>query len=433
MPSTEGRPAVWVAPPLRDGEPDSRGESHRSPELPSASRSPLAEPGFRMLWLAWLAGNMAMWMHDVTAAWNMSQLSSSPTLVALVQASASLPLFLLGLPSGALADRLERRRFYAFAQGWIALVAIALAGLAATDRLSAPWLLLFSLANGIGLALRFPVFSALVADTATREQLPMALTLNALAINLTRIAGPLLAGVLMASFGTAPVFALNAVMSTLACVLILRARIRRTLPASRPHTGLWSAMADGLRFAHRSPALRAILLRTFVFFLQSIGLIALLPLVARRLDASAATYTTLLTAMGIGAVFAALALPRLPGFAARSRIVDAGVLLYSAATVAAVFAPNVWLLASALALSGAVWLCTVNTLTMSAQLVLPERLRARGMAIYQMSIMGGSAAGAALWGGVASHGSVATALLLSAGAALALLPLTRRFALDPPG
>lgn len=430
MPPTEGRPALLAAEPLpRDDEPASPRSSKRLGD----TRSPLADPGFRMLWLAWLAGNMAMWMHDVTAAWSMSQLSSSPTLVALVQASASLPLFLLGLPSGALADRLERRRFYAFAQGWIAVVAVALAALAATERLSAPWLLLFSLANGIGLALRFPVFSALVADTATREQLPMALTLNALAINLTRIAGPLLAGVLMASFGTAPVFALNAAMSTLACVLILRAPIARTAAARGPHAGLWPAMADGLRFAYRSAALRAILLRAFVFFLQSIGLIALLPLVARRLDASAATYTTLLTAMGIGAVLAALALPRLPGFAARDRIVDAGVLLYAAATAAAVFAPNVALLAGALALSGAVWLCTVNTLTMSAQLVLPEGLRARGMAIYQMSIMGGSAAGAALWGGVASLSSVGTALLLSAGLTLALLPLTRRFPLDPTG
>ena len=399
------------------------------PDALARPPSPLADPAFRMLWLAWLAGNLAMWMHDVTAAWNMSQLSCSPTMVALVQAAASLPLFLLGLPSGALADRLNRRRFYAFAQAWVAVVAIALAVLAATDTLSAPWLLLLSLANGIGLALRFPVFSALVADTARREQLPQALTLNALAMNLTRIVGPLVAGVLMASFGTATVFALNAVMSALACGLILRARIV-AVPSRGPQPHLLTAMADGLRFTRGSAVLRAILLRTLVFFVQSIGLIALPPLVARQLDASAATYTALLTAMGAGAVFAALALPRLPGLAARDRVVDGGVLLYSAATVAAVFAPNVWPLAAALALSGAVWMCVVNTLTMSAQLVLPEALRARGMAIYQMSIMGGSAAGAALWGEVASHTSVATSLLASAALALALLPLTRRFTLE---
>ncbi len=391
--------------------------------------SPLADPLFRTLWLAWLAGNMTMWMHDVTAAWSMSQLSDSPTMVALVQAAASLPLFLLGLPSGALADMLNRQRFYAFAQGWIAVVAIALAVLAATDRLTAPWLLLFSLINGIGLALRFPVFSALVGDTVSREQLPAALTLNALAINLTRVVGPLVAGVLMASFGTATVFTLNAVMSALACLLILRAPIG-PVPVRVRNPQLLAAMAEGLRFTARSPMLRAILLRAFIFFLQSIGLIALLPLLARQIGADATTYTALLASMGVGAVLAALTLPRLPGMAARDRIFCVGVLLYSAATVIAVFSPNLWTLAPALALSGAVWLCVVNSLTMSVQLVLPTALRARGMAIYQMSIMGGSAAGAALWGSVASHSSVAASLLASAGLALLLLLLTRHVSLE---
>lgn len=382
-----------------------------------------------MLWLAWLAGNLSMWMHDVTAAWNMLQLSTSPTMVALVQAASSLPLFLLGLPSGALADRLNRRRFYAFAQAWIAVVSLALAAMSAGGALSAPWLLALSLANGIGLALRFPVFSALVADTASREQLPMALTLNALAINLTRIAGPLLAGVLMASFGTAVVFALNAAMAMLACVLILRAPIPPTHAPQTSHSPLWASIAEGLRHVRSSPLLQAILLRAFVFFLHSIALVALLPLVARRIDAAATTYTALLTAIGAGAVLAAVALPRLPGLAARDRVVDTGVLLYAAATVAAVFAPTLAWLLPALALSGAVWLCAVNTLTMSAQLVLPPRLRARGMAIYQMAIMGGSAAGAALWGEVATRASVNASLLASAGLALLLLLLTRRVSL----
>lgn len=382
-----------------------------------------------MLWLAWLAGNLAMWMHDVTAAWSMLQLSTNPTMVALVQAASSLPLFLLGLPSGALADRLNRRRFYAFAQGWVALVSLVLVVMSAGGSLSAPWLLGLSLANGIGLALRFPVFSALVADTASREQLPMALTLNALAINLTRIVGPLLAGVLMASFGTAVVFALNAAMSMLACALILRAPIPSTHGPQTRQTPLWSSILEGLQYVRNCPPLQAILLRAFVFFLHSISLVALLPLVARRIDTAATTYTALLTAIGVGAVIAALALPRLPGLSARDRVVDVGVLLYAATTVATVYAPTLAWLLPALALSGGVWLCAVNTLTMSAQLVLPQRLRARGMAIYQMSIMGASAAGAALWGEVASRFSVGASLLTSAGLALLLLLLTSRVSL----
>lgn len=156
-----------------------------------------------MLWLAWLAGNMTMWMHEMTAGWRMSQLTDSPALVAWVQAAGTLPLFVLGLASGALADQLERRRFLAFSQAWIALVALGLAVGAATDTLTPATLLALCVLNGIGLALRFPVFSALVPDMVPREQLSAALTLNALAINLTRVVGPLLAGAVLAWSSTA--------------------------------------------------------------------------------------------------------------------------------------------------------------------------------------------------------------------------------------
>ena len=192
-------------------------------------------------------------------------------------------------------------------------------------------------------------------------------------------------------------FTLNAVMSALVCLLILRAPIDPVAVRFRnPH--LLAVVAEGLRFTARSALLRAILLRAFIFFLQSIGLIALLLLLllARQIGADAATYTALLASMGVGAVLAALRLLRLPGMAARDRIFCVGVLLYSAATVIAVFSSSLWTRVPALALSGVVCLCVVNSLTMSVQLVLPTALRARGMAIYQMTIMGGSAAGAAL-------------------------------------
>jgi len=389
---------------------------------------PLKRPGFRMLWLAWLAGNMTMWMHEMTAGWRMSQLTDSPALVAGVQAAGTLPLFVLGLASGALADQLERRRFLAFSQAWIALVALGLAVGAATDTLTPATLLTLCVLNGVGLALRFPVFSALVPDMVPREQLSAALTLNALAINLTRVVGPLLAGAVLAWSSTAAVFALNAAMSVLAGVLILRAP--RTAHTPPPHrASLAAAIGEGLRHVRASPVLRAILIRAFVFFVQAAGLVALLPLLARRIDADAGTYTLMLAAMGAGAVLAALALPRLPAMHGRSRIVDAGVVLQALATTAAVMAPGIGLMAAALALSGAVWLCVANTLTMAAQLALTGAVRARGMSIYQMSIMGGSAAGAALWGLVVEWTSVSTSLLLSSAAALLMLGVTRRVSL----
>ena len=385
---------------------------------------PLGDPVFRMLWLAWLAGNKTMWMNDVSAAWLMAQLSETPVMVALVQASASLPLFLLGLPSGALADLVDRRRLYAFAQFWIALVSTLLAGFAALGAISANGLLLLCFANGIGLALRFPVFSAIVPTLVPRDQLPAALMLNALAINVSRIAGPLLAGVVIAMPGMGAVFTLNAALSLLSCVLIVRYGPRSGQPA-RSGEGLLKTMRGGVAFVRQSAPLRRILLRAFMFFFHSIGLIALLPLVAKGMKADATTYTLLLASMGVGAIVSALGLPRVSGSAARDRVYAGGVVLYAAATVTAALASSVWVAAPALALAGGVWLCVVNALTMAAQTVLPNRVRARGIAIYQMAIMGGSAAGAALWGQVASHSSVPAALMAAAATSLVVLWLSR--------
>lgn len=253
-----------------------------------------------------------MWMHEVTAAWRMAQLTDSPAWVAWVQTAGTLPLFVLGLASGALADLLNRRRFLAVAQAWIAVVAAVLAILAATDALAPRTLLLLCLLNGAGLAFRFPVFSALVPDLVERHLLASALTLNALAINLTRVLGPVVAGIVLAWQGTAMVFALNAVLSILAGVLIWRAPIAPHAPPPAERTRLLQAIRDGVGHARTSPILRAVLFRAFVFFAQAVALVALLPLVAKDIGANETTYTALLAAMGAGAVLAAMALPASP-------------------------------------------------------------------------------------------------------------------------
>ena len=124
--------------------------------------APLKERTFRMLWLAWLAANMTMWMNDVAAAWLMTTLTTSPVMVALVQTASTLPVFLLGLPSGAMADILDRRRYFAATQLWVLVIALVLAALALAHALSAELLLLLTFLNGVGLAMRWPVFAAIV-------------------------------------------------------------------------------------------------------------------------------------------------------------------------------------------------------------------------------------------------------------------------------
>jgi len=272
---------------------------------------PLRLPVFRMLWSTWLMANICMWANDVAAAWLMTTLDPSPLWVALVQSASTLPVFLLGLPSGALADILDRRRWLMATQFWLAGTAIVLCVAIATGIVNAPLLLALTFANGIGLALRWPVFSAIVPELVPRTHLPAALGLNGIAMNASRIVGPLAAGFLIASAGSVWVFALNAVLSVLSGFVVMRWR-REHQPNPLGRERLVSAMRVGVQFVRQSPRMRAVLLRISLFFFHSTALLALLPLLARGLEGGdAGTFTLLLAAMGSGAIFAVLLLPRL--------------------------------------------------------------------------------------------------------------------------
>ncbi|MFT3719427.1 MFS transporter [Pseudorhodoferax sp.] len=385
-----------------------------SPDADLSALAPLRWPVFRMLWLVWLASNTCMWMNDVAAAWLMTSLTTSPVWVALVQTAATLPVFLFGLPSGALADIVDRRRYYIATQFWVAAVALALCATVLTDTVTPPLLLLLTFANGIGLAMRWPVYSAVVPEIVPRAQLPAALALNGVTMNASRIVGPLLAGALIASVSSAAVFVLNALLSVASAVALVRWR-REHKPDPRGRQRLWSAMRVGVQFVAQSPRLKAVLLRIALFFFHSTALIALLPLVARNLrGGDAATFTVLLAAMGVGAIATAFLMPRLRQLFARDRLVLVGTLTQSAATLAVAFAPNVAVAVPAMFVGGMAWIATANSLSVSAQLALPDWVRARGMAMYQMAIMGATAFGAGLWGQVASFSSVQTSLLVAA-------------------
>jgi MFS family permease len=188
----------------------------------TSALEPLRNPVFRMLWLAWLAANISLWMHDVAAAWLMTTLTNDAALVALVATAGTLPMFLLGLPSGALADIVDRRRYFAGTQLWAATIASLLVVLSLIDALSPPVLLLLTFLNGITMAMRWPVFAAIVPSVVPRAQLSSALALNGAAMNVPRIVGPAIAGALLASAGPPVVFGLNAVISVGAFVMILR-------------------------------------------------------------------------------------------------------------------------------------------------------------------------------------------------------------------
>jgi MFS family permease len=395
-----------------------------------AALAPLHNAVFRGLWFAWLAANMTMWMNDVAAAWLMTSLTTSPVMVALVQTASTLPVFLLGIPSGAVSDILDRRRYFASTQLWVLVVALLLAALSLLGLLNAPLLLALTFLNGIGLAMRWPVFAAIVPQVVDKQHLSAALALNGIAMNLSRVIGPVVAGSLISLVSPAAVFVLNAVLAAVAMVLILRWKSAQE-PSPLPGERFVGAMRAGLAFTMQSPRLKVVLLRIFLFFIQAYGLVALLPLVARGLHGGGpATFTVMLSCVGAGAIVAALYFPKLRARFSRDEFVRYGTLIHAAFSVLIVLVPEVWVALPAMVIVGMAWISVANSLTLSAQMALPDWVRARGMSIYQTALMGGSAAGAVLWGQVADWTSVRTSVIAAAVFGVAALLLTARLRIE---
>ncbi len=374
---------------------------------------PLRVPVFRLLWLTWLTANTTMWMNDVAAAWLMTSLTSTPLWVALVQAASTLPVFLLALPSGALADIVDRRRYFMVTQFWVAGNAILTCVVVLAGWMTPSLLLALTFVNGIGLAMRWPVFAAIIPEVLPRPLMPQGLALNGIAMNGSRIIGPLLAGAIIGAAGSAWVFVLNALLSVIAGFIIMSwNRVHKEHVLGRER--LPSAMRVGLQYVAQSARLRGILVRIGLFFFHSTGLLALLPLVARALPGGGAgTFTLLLSAMGCGAIVAALLMPRLRAAMKPETMMLGGTFLQACAMATAVYAPGLPVALPAMFFAGTAWISVANTLTVAAQMSLPDWVRARGMSIYQMAVMGAAASGAAIWGQVATLANVQQALTLA--------------------
>lgn len=392
--------------------------------------SPLRFDTFRALWFTWLIANICMWMNDVAAAWTMTSLTTSTTLIALVQTASSLPVLLFGVPSGALADIINRKHYFLFTQIWLAVNATALMLFLVFGTLGPYTLLFLTFTNGIGLAMRWPIFAAVVPEIVPRDSLQPALALNAIAMNTSRIVGPLAAGTIIAVAGSQYVFALNMVLSLITTVIVMRWRYQNYVPAL-PGERFIGAMRVGMQHVWQSNRMRIIVLRAFLFFLQSTGLIALLPVIAKdHFEGGANTFTLLLSCLGLGAIIAGSQLPRIRKQIKSSDLINYGVIVLCIACTGVVLAPNLLIASPLMMVCGMAWISVANSLTTSAQLTLPSWVRARGMSIYQMSLMGGSALGAGLWGKIASELDVTSSILISSVFGLISLFLIRKLRID---
>jgi MFS family permease len=375
------------------------------------------------LWIATLVSNIGTWMHDIGAGWLMTSLSPSPVMVALVQTATTLPVFLLALPAGALADILDRRRYLIVTQVFMAGVATSLALIALTGAVT-PWLLVgLTFAMGIGTAMMLPAWAAIVPELVPRAELPAAIALNSMGINVARAIGPAIAGIIVSMAGSGAVFALNA-LSFIGVITVLIFWKRKPQHSELPAERMLGGMRAGLRFARHSAELQAAVVRGLGFFLFASASWALLPLVARQLpDGGPQAYGILVASVGVGAVLGALVLPRLREKVSRDALVAVATLVYALCLWALASLSGLWLLTLVMAASGMAWISVLSSLQVAAQMALPNWVRSRGLAVFMSAFMGAMALGSLCWGkltdlysiefsfSVAAAGMVAAALL----------------------
>lgn len=380
-------------------------------------QSPLSLFGnhtFRTLWIAALASNFGGLVQAVGAAWMMTLLSDSESMIALVQSSVTLPIVIFSLLAGVFADNFDRRRVMLIAQCFMMAVSVVLTVMAYEGWLT-PWSLLgFTFLIGCGTALHNPSWQASMGDIVPRADLPSAVALNSMGFNLMRSVGPAIGGVIVAVAGAAAAFAVNA----LSYVAIIMALFRwKSPPPDRhlPREPFGSAFAAGLRYVAMSPNLIKVILRGFIFGFSAVALLALLPVVVREtLVGDSFVYGIMLGCFGFGAVVGALVNSRLRERFSSETIARAAFTGFAAGCVLLGTSGHYLPSGGALFLAGGCWVVALSMFNVTIQLSTPRWVVGRAIALYQTGTFGGMASGSWVWGMLAERTDTAAALLSAA-------------------
>lgn len=406
---------------------------------PRMTFSLLRIPTFRMMWLGSIISHLGIWIHMVAAAWMMTSLTESKTLVAMVQSSLALPVMCLALISGVMADSFERRYIMIAAQIFGLVTSLALIALTLSGLISAWSLLILSMLVGAGLAFNLPAWQTSIIQFVGKENLSSAVSLNSIGVNLTRSVGPAIGGIIVAMASAIFAFALNA----LCYIPLLVTLVFWKPPAAKktlPREPFGRAIAAGVRYVTMAPNLQRVMLRGFIFGLSAIAMQALLPLVVRQeLNASALWYGLLFGCFGGGAVAGALAVVRLRDLYPGEFLVRGAFCLLAIGTLLIVLPANIYAAGLGAIFGGVGWVTALNIFNVTVQLSSPRWVVGRTYALYQTCNFGGMAVGSWLWGTIADAFSTNTALLcavpfLCFGAVVGLrfpVPEYGRLNLDP--
>jgi MFS family permease len=379
--------------------------------------APFRHRAFFWLWLGVVVASVGTWAQTVGAQWLFVDDPNAATIVTLVQTASTLPMMLLALPAGVLADAFDRRWLLFGVQVYFVVAAVLLAILTAAGMMPPALLLVFTFAIGAGQALLSPTWQSLITELVPREELAAATRLDMVSVNVARAAGPALAGVVIAQWGVPPVFALTAVAAgVLAVILLAWRRPRATAGEREPFV---PALVAGGRYVRNDPVVRHILVRLSAFIAPGCAVWALLPLIAsQQLGLDANGYGLLFAALGAGAVVAALSLGAVKQHLSSNAVVGLAAIGFGVAFAALVLVPNLWLALPLLLVCGFAWTATVSTVISELQLFLPSWVRARAIAVYLMVFLGSQALASPVWGLLTQYAGLRTAVLAAAALVL---------------
>jgi MFS family permease len=361
-------------------------------------------------------------MQNVGAGWLMTQLSTSPLMVSLVQAAAAIPVFLVVLPAGALADMVDRRRLLLFTQSWMVVAAVALGVLTLFNAVS-PWMLLaFTFLMGLGAVMNDPAWQAITPEVVSPQLHASAVALNSAGFNVARAVGPALGGIVVAAAGSGWSFLLNAA-SFFGVILFLytwKCAPHEPLPTH----GVREAIEEGFRYVRGAPQVRSVLIRTGAFSFGATSLLALLPVICQPHGAQG--YGFLLTCFGLGALAGAAVLPQLRLRYSVDGLVAGATVVFACMTFTAGQVHVFEWLCLVLFTAGAAWIGILACFNVVAQTMCPSWMRARALSMYLLVLQGGMAIGSAVWGELAAKRGVPEALAWSAVAMVIGLTTIRR-------
>lgn len=408
-------------------------ESHKAtgePTAPQTAFSPLRVGQFRTLWTASLFSNLGSFFQITAGSWLMWELTASPAWVGWMTASRNLPLLLLALPAGVLADRLNRPRMLATTQTFMGLTAATMAVLAWAGRLGPGSLLALGLALGVGTAFHAPAWQSLVPDLVPRGMVTSAVALNSVSFNAARAIGPALGGIVVATAGAAFAFGINAFsyVFTITAILFVGRKM-----ASGTHDGSSArrAMITGLRYAAHTRSLRRLLLVGTVFALSTAVLQAMLPVRTEELGRDAGAYGLLLGMMGAGAAVGGLALGRL-NRRLLSRSIPTSIMLTGTAGVIVGLAPNLGVAAAGMFTVGIFWVSTLANLNGTIQLMSPDWVRGRAVSIWLLAHAGMVPVGAILSGQIAEGIGAGNSMVVLSAVAIVLGVTMRLLGMPDP-